>query len=233
MSDADTISKLMTRLASLEQEVSRHRSAPPAGIDPAAMRAGLISDPIGFMTKHGIPIDHVTRVAVAHAMGDNAPPELKVLAQMGPQVSETRELKSQLEQLSRQVSSFVDLGAKNGARESFRTLANDKAKYPHLARAVSADPDLFREELDRHGGTPEELATALEARQAKFAAAYGFQADPPPASGESAEATVQSTQGKPAVGDVPPLKTGGAGIFTPEEHLALRNEIVSKYAPKT
>lgn len=222
----------MSRLASLEAEVSGYRSRArepeKASFDPVAFRNAFVSDPVGTMTKMGAPVDHITRVLVANAMGDGAPPELKVLAAMGPQVSATHALDSKVETLSRQLSALVESQTKKGARESFQALATDKSKYPHLAKAYAVDSSLFDEDVSR-GGNAEEIATALETRLKKVASVYA-----PPASEANADSQQDpSTQVKPALastmsGDPPPPPKDKVGLFTQDDHARLRDEIIRK-----
>jgi hypothetical protein len=224
---------LMKRLAVLEAEVSRSRAATqaPQLNEDAIIQAfvqRLIHDPIGTLTSRGAPVEHLTRVFVANAMGDQAPQELKMLAAQGPQVIAARAVESKVEALSRQFSNLVDATTKAATRESFKALTSDKSKYPHLAKAAAADPDLIAEELGAHGGTAEELAAKLEARLTKVAAVYA----PPPASGEDAVSHVPSTQDTPAgvTNDgVPPIPKQAVGVFRAEDHAKLRDEIVRKH----
>ncbi len=229
MSD-DQNAKLLTRLAAMEQELATLRNAerkPTPQFDPVAFRTAFVNDPVGVLSKMGAPIDHVTRVLVANAMGDQAPQELKVLAAMGPQLSAAQALEAKVEALSRQLS---DQGRK-GTRESFQALATDKTKNPHLAKALSADPTLFDEDVASHGGSAEELAAKLETRLGKFSAVYA----PPPVSEQNTETTVQSTQDTPAIagalsGSVPPISQPTPGVFKAEDHQKLRDEVLRKHA---
>lgn len=225
--------KLMERLASMEKELATFRARKPEekSFDPQAFRSAFVADPLGSMTKMGVPVDYITKVLVAHAMGDQAPAELRMLAQQGPMVSAQNALESRLEQLSRQVSTIVETGSKKSVQESFKALSADKTKYPHLAKAVQADASLFDGELSGHGGTAEEFATQAEARLSKIAAIYV----PPTASEANADKPDQSMQVKPATsaslpGGVPPLPVDKAGVFTNEDHAKLREEVVRKYA---
>lgn len=229
MSDTE---KLLARLAQMEQELASLRSPKAAPADPnqiniAMLQQQFVSDPVGTMARLGLPQDHITRVLVASAMGEQAPPELKVLAAMGPQVSAQRALDAKLETLSRRIEDF----SSQGKLERFKALASDKSKHPHLAKAYAADPSLFDEDIAA-GGTAEELATKMEARLSKVAAVYS----PPPASDANAEPVVQSSQDQPALTGtplqgVPPIPPQQKpGVFTQEDHVRLRDEIVRKFA---
>lgn len=169
----------------------------------------FVRDPVGFMSRHGIPTEHVTRVLVASALGDQAPPELKVLASLGPQMSATRALEEKFDALSRQLA---ESASSSKARESAKALLSDKSKYPHLAKAFAADPSL-EDEMVAAGGNAEEYAKKMEARLKVVAPA------PPPASDANAEAAkaaqdqsaqVQpATEGAPPKGDLPTLTPPG------------------------
>lgn len=235
MSDTE---KLLARMAAMEAELAGFRKQAAKPTTPAFDKAAFVRDPLGFMAQHGIPADHVTKVLVANAMGEQAPPELKVLAAMGPQMSHTLTLNEKLETLSRQFSELVSSKQSEGKRESWKALIADKTKYPHLAKAVSADTSLFDDDLSAFGGTAEELAASIEAKLAKYAAVI----TPPPASEANADnaekADAQSTQSTPAplaattAGGVPPIPQTPAGPPTPDQQKALRDEIVRKYGSK-
>lgn len=227
---------LLSRFAVMEAEVSGYRSRKqePAGLDPTAFKGQFTSDPLGTISRMGLPLDHITRVLVAHAMGDAAPPELKALAAMGPQVSATATLDAKVTELTRQLTEMTASSSRNGVRTSFNALATDKVKYPNLSKALTAQPDLYNEELATRRGSADEIAAQLEAHLTKVAAIYA----PQPASDEAAVSTPDpSTQIKPVaaagalVGGVPPLPTVTQGVFTQDEHTKLRDEIVRKYTP--
>lgn len=231
----DKLATALSRIAQLETEVQGYRARKPEHtLDPAVIRAALTADPIGALKQMGVPVDHVTRVIVANAMGDSAPPELRVLAAMGPQVTAQHALDAKVEALSRQLTSLTSAAQSNGVRESFKAVAKDKSKYPHLAKAFAADPALFDEELAKHGGNAEEFATRQEARLLQVGAAMGL---PPTASEETAADTADhSSQVKPALastmGGAPPLPKEKQGVFTQEDHASLRDEIVRKHTPQ-
>ncbi len=237
---SDDTAKLLTRLATMEAELASLRNRKPEAsapaFDPAAFRAAFVADPVGTMTRMGAPVDHVTRVLVAHAMGDTAPPELKVLAAMGPQVNAAQALDAKVEALSRQLSDLNASSSKSGVRESFKAITADKTKYPHLAKALTADPGFFDEDLGTHGGSAEDFASKMEARLSKVGTVFGVTIAPPAASSEHADPNVQSQKDKPAAlegalnGSPPPLPEPKAGVFTAEDHAKLRDETVRKYA---
>lgn len=197
---------MMTKMAQLEAEVSgyRQRTQKPAGINPQE----FVQDPIGTMQRYGLPVEHITRVAVAHQLGDQAPPELRVLASMGPQIVQQQNLGSQVEQLSRTVQSIAQGQANKTKRESFKALSADKTKYPNLAKAAETDPSFFDDDIEGFSGTAEEFASRQEAKLSKLK----LHTPEPAPSEQTAEKTIDpSTQVKPAAlagamnGDVPQL----------------------------
>lgn len=224
----DLNAKLLARIAAMESELATFRAkrAEAAPVDHSKeLATSLARDPVGTMTRLGIPVDHTTKILVAHALGDAAPPELKMLAAMGPQVSATNALASDLQAMRQRLEGFEA----KAARESAKALASDKSKYPHLAKALAADPSLFEDELAK--GTSVE---DLEARVARVAKVYS-----PPASEADADTQqAESTNGKQAQAEVPldptppPIAKKAAGVFTPEDHVSLRDEIVRKFAPR-
>lgn len=222
----------IARIAQLEAEVSRARKPEkqaPA-FDPAAFARALVADPQGTLSKMGVPTDHVAKVLMANAMGDQAPPEWKVLAQMGPQMSATNALNSTVEQLRQR----LDEAEARVARQSFQALAQDKVKYPHLSKALVADPSLFDSDLSAARGSAEEIAATLEGRLAKVAAIVA----PPPASAENADTAAQSQQSKAQTASgidptPPPLpQATSPGAWSEDEHRRVRDEVVRKYTSR-
>lgn len=238
MSEADLQKKLDTALARIAA-LESSRATAPAPAAPAIDRQAWTLDPIGSMQRAGLPVEHIAKVFVAHVMGDQAPPELRTLAAMGPQVSATQALSSELHQLRQRVDAYEAKEKQQAVRQSFSQLAVDKTKYPVLATAYARNPSAFEAEVTAHQGDAAALAERLES-QLK---ALGIT---PPASTENAAATqVQSTQDKQAQqahvngGPVdttpPPLPTNAAnakGVFTQEEHRALKDRIMKKYGSK-
>jgi uncharacterized phage infection (PIP) family protein YhgE len=223
----DQTAKLLSRIAAMESELATLRAVKPRTdppFDPEKFRQAFYADPVGMVTKMGVPVDHVTRVLVANALGDQAPPELKVLAAMGPQMSAVQAASAQVEELSRRLSSYEQKEQSAARAQSVKALISDKTKYPHLAKAFAADPSI----LDDLGGeNAEEAAAKMEKRFSLVA--------PPPASVENADASGQSTQSKPATvgalsGEVPPLPQPKSGVLTQDEDRKLRDEIVRKYS---
>jgi hypothetical protein len=180
-------------------------------------------------------IQHLQRVHVAHAMGDQAPQELKVLAQMGPQISTTSAIAATVESLSRRLDEQDKRKTQEAAAQSFKSLISDKSKYPNLSVAYAADPSLF--EGDVGGGEDvAAIADKLEKRQAALAAVYAPKSGSPSASSNAGYQQVESVQGKPAIagamsGDPPPIPTKSQGVFTQDDHVKLRDEVVRKHTP--
>lgn len=225
--------KLMERIALMERELSTLRARPAEQkFDANAFISAMMVDPHGTLAKMGARkdhLDHLTKVFVANAMGNEAPPQLQMLAAMGPQVNATHALDSKLEALSRQFSELTESQKRNGVRESFKALTADKVKYPHLSKAYAANPALFDEALNGTG-TAEEIAKTMEERHAAIAKIYA----PTPAASENADtATTQSTQSQPAAGGIdptpPPIPKASTGVWSEAEHVRLRDELVRKY----
>ncbi len=229
MSDSDDrLEKALARIASLEAEVSRSRSdAKKPAFDPAQFARTFAADPVGTMTKMGVPVDHTTRVLVAHALGDQAPPELKVLAAMGPQVSATAALSSSVEQMRQRLD---DYEAKE-RRSSLQALATDKQKYPNLSKAIAADPSFF--DAVGKGGSAEDL-TAWEARLSKLAPTppASTPADTQPAQSTQSQAPVTTTAPSGTDPTPPPIPKPAAA-WSEDEHRRIRDEVVRKAASRT
>ena len=224
----------LSRIASLETEVSGYRSRkqePTLAQLRDEIRKEMVRDPYGAMAGMGVPADYVTKRLVAKQMQEAnipLPDELQGLALLGPQLNATHALESKLEQLSRQVSSIVDTSIKSSARQSIQALSADKAKYPNLAKAAAADPDLINEALEKHGGTAEEFAAAEEARLARVAKLYA-----PAVSQETTSKTdVQSKQDAPATaanlnGEMPSVNSLSQSLDA--RRAANKAEIIKKY----
>lgn len=228
---------LMEKLALMERELSTLRaSSKEPKFDQTAFLTGLVNDPMSALKQLGAKneqLEHLQRVFVASAMGDQAPPQLKMLAALGPQISQQHALDAKLEALSRQFSDFMAAQTNRSVGESLKTLAVDKVKYPHLSKAYAANPSLYDAEIAGHKGTAEELATKLETQAAAFAKAYGVST--PTASDNAGNEKAQSTQSQPAGAGMdptpPPIsKQNNNGAFTEDDHAKLRDELVRKYS---
>lgn len=246
---------LLAKMASMEKEVSTLRAAPQRQapqaptFNPQQFISALVTDPIGTLQRAGASpeqINYVTQVHFAHALGDAAPPQMKMLAQMGPQVVATSQLASQIQGISQRLESYETTSAKKSTRESFSAIAKDRKQYPHLAAAYEAEPSLFDAELDGHKGSAAELAEALEARHKRLASVYAPK--PPPASdessgidiGQSSEAELAKSESqettapsqRQSVGidpTPPPLPKNKTGVWSSEDHDRTRDEILRKY----
>jgi len=186
----------LSRIAALEAETSQHRKREP---DQAAINAAVRSameqmavDPVGVAGKYSLPVDHITRVLVANAMGKDAPSELRTLAMQGPQISAQRALDAKVDELSRQFTAFLESQTKKSGAESFKALVQDKTKYPHLSKAYAEAPDLY--DPDSIGANAEDFMTKEEKRLSKLHSVW----NPKPASDENADKTSgQSQQTEP------------------------------------
>lgn len=235
MSDIDP--KILARMAAMEQELSTLRARPqaaPVAFDPAAFARSMAQDPMGTLGKYGVPVEHVTKVLVAHALGDQAPPEARFAATQGQQVSAMMKMQSEFEAMRQSLASFEADKARSSTRDSLKSLTSDKSKYPNLGAAFAADPSLFDSDLASHKGDATALAQTLEDRLAKTAAALGVKV-PQTASSDTAAATGQSTQATAQTGGIdptPPSSTAKPrGVFDETEHARLRDEIVRKNIP--
>lgn len=230
------MARMETELSTLRNAASR--PAAPQGINHQELVRAMTLDPLGTMQKLGIPVDHVTRVAVTHALGDQATPEQKALAGLGPQISATNALASTVENLSRRFDEQDKRATTQANRTSLQKLIENKAKYPYLAKAFEADASLFESDVESYKGDAAVLADTLEARQAKLAAAYGVKLSPPASDGNADNKAAQSAQSKPANGssitEVPPLpQPSKPGVFNDDEHQKLKREILAKYPDPT
>lgn len=230
----------LSRIAALESRQAPAHVAAPQGIDAAQLRRELTNDPIGTLTRLGVPIDHVTRVAVANALGNDAPAELRMLAQMGPQVSAQQALASELAATRQRLEAIEQRDTRSVAKSSFSSLAANKTKYPLLAAAIAKNPTLFDSDVDSHKGDAAALADTIEGRIKSYNDALGI--TPPASSGNADSAKDQSSQVKQAqpgsvvsggtVDQTPPTGTSPAkGVFSQAEHDALKDRIIRKYSP--
>ncbi len=229
----------------MESELSAFRAAQRAPQttqpDANAIKRAYLSNPIGFLQSLGLNEAenlHVQRVHVANAMGDAAPTELKMLAQMGPQISATNTLQATVEALSRRLDEKEKRDTQQGVRSSFAALVADKSKYPHLSDAYKSDPALFEAEMSGFAGNASDLADQLEKRTAAIAKLYKPAGDPDTASttAENTSNDGQSNEAKPAVGsalggDPPAIKKASTAVFVPggEEDKKLQQEVLRKF----
>lgn len=231
----DQLAQALARITALESELAplRNKAKEPAAapFDVAGFQQKFAKefvkeftrDPNGMLSKMGAPVEHIRGLMIADALGDQAPPQLQALRQQGPMLNEMSIIRDNLQELSRRLEGIETERTRGSTRESFKTLSSDKAKYPHLADAIAANPALFDGELDGHKGDASTLADTLEARLSTLAKVYKAQ----PASAGNADTIAQGQNAKPALGsaqvDVPPI---------PKSELdaqALRDEIVRKF----
>lgn len=221
---ADKLDAALARIAALEME--RSRSNQPQGIDPSR----FVTDPVGEMTRAGISHEHITKILVANALGNDAPPELRVLASMGPQATATQALASQVEAMSRRFEEMDKREKLAALRTSFSAVAADKAKYPLLSAAYAKSPSLFNAALDSEGDAAA-IAEAEESRLKAIAEAAGYTPPAPPASETPAESTDQSVKVTATAFDntAPRIPQVPQGAFTPEADAALRAQLSQRY----
>lgn len=238
MSADKALETALARIAALEAKLAAQPTpAPqPQGIDPQALARALTTDPVGTMSSMGVPVDHISRVLVAHALGDAAPPELRMLAQQGPLVSATQALASDLQTVRQRLETYEQRDRQAERRQRFRALTADKTKYPRLAAVMEKNPELFISEVDSYQGDTDGLADELERRLDAAALALGA----PPASEANAENTSsdQSTQVKQAQSGggldptPPPIPQSQSGVWTQDMHQQAKDRVLRKYAPE-
>lgn len=229
----------------MEAELSKLRSQnrnPEPQIDLAKLKEQLIQDPTGFLANVMKLSEHerlhVNRVNFAHMLGDQAPQEMRYLAQLGPQVAQQSALAAAVNDLSRLVDEQVVKPKKaESTRESIKALLADKAKYPHLATAIANNPTLLDSKVIGRTGSAEEIVQALESEAAAYATAFGVKPAPAQPASDNADSNkaAQSTESKSAplagtpVGDPPPLPPPSPGPITPDEDKRIREELSRKY----
>lgn len=234
--ETDPQAVLMAKIAAMETELAALRKAEKPAADPRQVAREIAGNPVAALAKYGIDKDYVTKVLVADALGDQAPPQLRAMAALGPQVAAQGELAAEMAALRQRLDASDKERARRETLESTKNLAADKKKYPHLAAALAADPGLIEDEIGRTGASAAEAATQMEARFARAAKALGA----PTVSHETTESgsTAQdgaSTTTSPKVtahagGNPPPVsQQRSKSGFTEEDKNALRDEIVRNY----
>jgi hypothetical protein len=222
--------ELLNRIAALENEL-----APLRGRN-VVTKQQLLTNPLGAYASLGLTPEekmHVQRVNFADALGDQAPPDMRMYAQLGPQMAQMSSLATAFEALSRRVEEMVVVPKQaETTRESVKALIANKEVYPFLSAAVAANPALLDARTKGRTGEAADIAKELEAEAALFATTYGYKPAQP--ASENADKSAPSQQSKPAslVGaamDVPPLPEGHVGPITPEEDKRLQDEISKKY----
>lgn len=239
MSADKALETALARIAALEARLTGQPAAPqPQGVDPQQLARALTQDTVGTLARLGVDVNHVSKVLVAHQLGDAAPEPLRIYAQQGPLMSATQAVTAEVQSLRQRLDTYEQRDAQAARRQSFNALAADKTKYPRLAAVMAKSPELLASELDSHQGDTASLADAIEQRLAALAPALG--APPPqPASQANAESTTQgqSTQAKQAQPGAtgldptpPPIPQAQTGPWTPEMDRELRDRIIRKHS---
>lgn len=242
----------VTRIASLEQELRgrpQQTQQEPQGINPQQLMQALMLDAPGVLRNMGLTPDHIAHVRtqiIADALGDNAPPQMMMAAMQGQQYVAAQQTSAAVADLSRQVNAIVTEQTRKSKRESFNAMAALKDKYPHLSKAISANPDRFLAGLDAHGGTAEEYAAQKEQELAEIVTLLGAapQGQPAqaahtsPASVNNAANTGHSMQAgsAPTAGALnatpPPAPQGNTEVWDAAQYQAVKDRILKKVSPQ-
>ena len=226
----------IARISTMEGELRAKPKAaetPPAPVfDIFKFRQALALDPVGTMRSMQMSpehIEHVRTSLLVDQLGDNAPAHLRMTVQQGPQMMAVAAQGESLAMLSRRLDERDAREQSTAKRESFKSISANKEKYPNLAKAVAADPELISE-LEKHGGTAEEFAASQEAKLTKLAAVFA-----PPAGSVKPDNSDQSKQVMPtplagALGGDPPVIVKNPGGWSRDAFTKTRDEIVQKYA---
>lgn len=245
MSTEDTVAQLqksletaLSRIGSLEGELRGKKPEVPQGIDPTVLRNQLTLDPIAALRGYNIPdetITHLRTCLIADLLGDAAPQHMKDIARSGKQVIATQASNAAVADLSRRFDELTTGQKNKQKRDEFNAITAMKDKYPNLAKAATAKPELFTDSLVKHGGTAEEFAVAEEARLAEVAAALGV----PTTSVNNVDNKDQSKKVVSAPlasalnGAVPDITQGSKpSSWNQESHNKLRDEIVAKVSSR-
>jgi len=235
---SDTENKLLERVAALESELSSKRKSDTSGFD--ARRAAL--DPINYFKEKGLDIEHLSRHFVANAMGKDCPPQLAAMVQMGPQIAATSHLEQLVTSLAETVKGIVEKDNHRDLVASVKKENVDASKYPTLAAAIKADPNILDSEIRSLGkiADPSKTFELIEQKMAPYAKVFGFKPTPPSSEnkdkGDSQTSTITETkpefksanQGTAGV-EVPPLIPDSSGIMTEELHEKIKNAVLKKY----
>jgi hypothetical protein len=232
---SDTENKLLERVAALESELSSKRKS-DSGFD--TKRATL--DPINYFREKGLDIEHLSRHFVANAMGKDCPPQLAAMVQMGPQIAATSHLESLVQSLAETVKGIVE---KDNHRELVASVKKenvDASKYPTLAAAVKADPNILDSEIRALGkiADPAKTYELIEQKMAPYAKVFGFKPTTPESEKKTGDQSGAITEVKPEFksanqglsgAEVPPLIPNSTGIMTEELHEQIKNAVIKKY----
>lgn len=250
--DEKQVEMLVTRIATLEKEL-RSKPAAPA-VDEAAVRSKVISefahalltDSVGTLKSMGAKpeqIEVIRAQMIADKLGDQAPPQMRFIAQQGPQMMQQTKTEEAIAALSRQVAELAKANSEGPKLSKFDSIIEtEKSKYPNLAEALKADKEAIVGNLKAFGGSAEEFIAAQEAQWAKFGLAAKAAASA--VSAETTDNQGQSTKTTPAplasnlVGGSTPAQTPAAQpekktpVWNAETHKALVAELVQKTASK-
>lgn len=219
----DKFEAALARIAALESQ----KAAKPEvrGIDPKRFSA----DPIAELKAAGISPEHITKILVANALGDEAPADLRTYAMMGPQVSATQTLASELETLRRRIDDYEKRDRQNAVRQSFSALAGDKTKYPFLAAAYAKNPKMFESEISSHEGEVASLVESANERLKAVAEAAGFTLPASSKADESGQSEKTEARADTALDNTPPpISQPTPGVFTRADHERLIRKFTSQ-----
>lgn len=219
----DKFEAALARIAALEAQ----KSAKPEvrGIDPKRFSA----DPIAELKAAGIPPEHITKILVANALGDEAPADLRTYAMMGPQVSATQTLASELETLRRRIDDYEKRDRQNAVRQSFSALAGDKTKYPFLAAAYAKNPKMFESEISSHEGEVATLVESANERLKAVAEAAGFTLPVSSKAEEHGQSEKTEAHADTVLDNTPPpVSQSKPGVFTRVDHERLIRKFTSQ-----
>lgn len=233
MSEDSKYDTLFAKIAALESALAEAKRAPAQPqFDMNKFTAALRRNPIGVLSKIGVDPNAIAPAIVAHQLGDQAAqyPQLQALVNQGPldaKVDEVSQLVAELRQWKQQTE---DTSRQAGIAQSFKTLAADKSKYPHIAALAASDPSFFDGDIAGHKGDAATLAQTLESRYAVMAKTFGSptgsQNQPDTAqSANTSEQRAAHTVGI-AGGNPPPLPASSSGAPSEQELRALRDEVV-------
>ena len=203
--EADQITALTTRLATLEKELRTKPTEPVVDVAKvqkeiiAKFAHALLTDTVGTLKSMGATPEHIEIVraqVIADKLGNQAPLQMQMMANAGPQTIAMQELREQVATLSRQVAEANAAKDVDSKHSKFKAIVEtDKTKYANLTAALKADEAGVIAALKAHGGSVEDFAAAQETQWAKFGLASKAAST---ASAETADNKDQSTKVTPA-----------------------------------
>jgi len=227
----------LARIASLENERSRAPAQTMVpGIDAEKFRQALVANPMGTLREVGLSAEHLTHVrnaAIADFLGPNAPLPLQMQANMGPQMIATQQAQAAVADLSRRFDEMTTAQKANAKREEFKAISAMKDKYPNLSKAISANPERYKDVLAQHGGSAEEFAAATEAQLTELASVLGVPAPTGsvnnPDNKDQSKKVASAPLGSATNVVPPPSNQGNAGsVWNKEAYQATKEAILSK-----